>query len=146
VSTAAPASEPGNVARVFGLAIEKPAEAASAPAVADPSTRFALVGVVANRASMGVALLSVDGKPARPYRVGSTIDDGFTLKSVSVRSAAIAEPGNGATFTVNLSVIAGAAGVANAPAPAGAPGRPSRLAPLFSPAPANAASAARPQF
>lgn len=145
LATASPASEPGNVARVFGPAIEKPGEVASAPAVVDPSTRFALVGVVANRASIGVALLSVDGKPARPYRVGSTIDEGFTLKGVSVRSAAIAAPGNDTTFTVNLSASPGGAVVPNAPALTGIPGRPSRLSPSFSPAPANAASAARPE-
>ena len=148
VSVAAPASEPGNVARIFGPAIEKPAAVASAPIVVDPSTRFALVGVVANRSSTGVALLSVDGKPARPYRVGSTVDDGFTLKSVSVRSAAIEAPGNSATFTVNLSTAPGASGASAGPNPTALPGtsgRPARLIPLPGSAPATAASAARPE-
>ena len=61
-----------------------------APKAADPGTRFVLVGVVADRASAGVALIAVDGKAARPYRVGSPVEDSYTLKSVAARSAVLA--------------------------------------------------------
>ncbi len=144
VSTPSPASEPAHVARAFGPAIEKRSELAAAPLAIDPSTRFALVGVVADHASTGVALLSVEGKPARPYRVGSTVDDGYTLKSVSVRSATLAAPQTGATFTVNLASSAAAPGGLNQPATAGMPGRPARPFPVPRAAPADAASMARP--
>lgn len=65
-----------------------PAPAASAPAI--PDLRIALTGVVADRARGGVALISVDGKPARPYRVGSRIEERYTLVSVQRGSAELA--------------------------------------------------------
>ena len=59
-------------------------------AVADPSgDRLKLTGVVAGRASRGYALISVDGKPARPFGVGSQVTDTLVLRSVAVRSAAL---------------------------------------------------------
>ena len=141
VSNPVPTGEPVNVARVFGPAIDKPGEPASAAAVIDPRTRFALVGVVASRAANGVALLSVEGKPARPYRVGSTIDNGYTLKSVSVRSATLAALQTGATFTVDLSTSATGAATLGAPVSSGTPGR---AAMVFPSPPTGAASVARP--
>ena len=146
VSAPAAAGEPANVARVFGPAIDKPVDVAVAPVVVDPSTRFALVGVVAGRSSTGVALLSVEGKPARPYRVGSTIDDGYTLKSVSVRSATLTAPQTGATFTVNLPAPATGPGPAalGTPVMPGLPVRPAWPFPVPRAAPADAASTARP--
>ncbi len=82
----------------------------SAPAVADPASRFALVGVVANRASSGVALIAVDGKAARPYRVGSQIEETFKLRSVAARSAIVEESASaGTAFTLELKPLAGVA-------------------------------------
>lgn len=138
-----PATEPGNVARIFGPAIERPTEPGAVPLAVDPSTRFSLVGVVANRASVGVALLSVEGKPARPYRVGSTVDEGYTLKSVTARSATLAAPQTGAVFTVNLSASPAASAVVP-PAPmAGPPASPARALPTPRGGPASAASMSR---
>jgi len=123
---AVPVSEPAQMARVFGSGIGKPADntAAPAPLVIDPSTRFALVGVVANRASTGVALLSVEGKPARPYRVGSTIDDTYKLKSVTARSATLATVQTGASFTVNLVAVSASGALSPSPGTPGAPANP----------------------
>jgi general secretion pathway protein C len=53
-------------------------------------SRLSLVGVVANRRAGGAALISVDGKPARPYRVGSRIENDLVLLSVAPRSALLA--------------------------------------------------------
>ena len=49
-----------------------------------------LVGIVANAKNSGAALISLDGKPARPYRVGAKVDDGLVLKSVAPRRAMLA--------------------------------------------------------
>ena len=78
-----------------------------------PKAIAALVGVVADRASSGVALIAVDGKAARPYRVGSQIEDEYTLKSVALRSAtlaALAPPQ--AAFTLELATPSATAAAA----------------------------------
>ena len=59
-------------------------------AVAPPSTRYILVGIVARRSGGGVALISVDGKAAKPVRVGAFIDDRLMLQSVDGRRALLA--------------------------------------------------------
>jgi general secretion pathway protein C len=66
------------------------APAAGKLAVADTSgDRLKLTGVVAGRSDRGYALISVDGKPARPFGVGSQVTDTLVLRSVAVRSAAL---------------------------------------------------------
>lgn len=77
---------PVDVARLLGQG-EASAETV---AVADPGSRFRLTGIIASAAGQGVALLSVDGKPAKPYSVGSSIEDGLMLQSVERRSVALA--------------------------------------------------------
>jgi general secretion pathway protein C len=92
VATAAPAArspapvDPTAVARVLGFS---PAVASAAPAPSIAS-RFALVGVVANRGHDGAALISVDGKPPKPFRVGTVVDEGLMLQSVDARRAILA--------------------------------------------------------
>ncbi len=59
-----------------------------APVVAPASSRFTLVGVLAGRESGGgAALIAVDGKPPRPYRVGAALDGGLVLQSLGPRQA-----------------------------------------------------------
>ena len=82
--SAAPA-DPAAIARLLGAA---PATTATAPA-ASLSSRFALLGVVAEADGGGAALISVDGKPPKPYRVGAALDDGVVLQSVQPRRAAL---------------------------------------------------------
>ena len=92
----------GDLSRLLGSA-----PAASAVAAApELSSRFRLVGVAAPLASapqgFGIALLSIDGKPARPFRVGAHVDGDLLLRSVAQRSAAFG-PASGATsFTLEL--------------------------------------------
>ena len=67
--------------------------AAGGPAtVASPSApgRFLLTGVLAGPGSQGAALISVDGKPAKPYRVGNPVVDDLFLQSVVGRRAVLA--------------------------------------------------------
>ena len=61
--------------------------------VASPSApgRFVLTGVLAGPGPQGAALISVDGKPAKPYRVGGPVVDNLFLQSVSGRRAVLAD-------------------------------------------------------
>ena len=51
--------------------------------IAVASTKFVLFGLAATAGGKGVALIALDGKPARPYRVGSLVADDLVLKSIS---------------------------------------------------------------
>ncbi len=101
-----------------GLTTAAAPPAASAPdaqamarllgAVAAPvpvaSSRFALVGVLAGRSSGGgAALIAVDGKPAKPYRVGAVIDTGLVLQSLGPRQARLGTSAEGpASLTLEM--------------------------------------------
>lgn len=54
------------------------------------STRYTLVGIIAKPSGAGVALISIDGKTAKPVRVGAFIDDRLMLQSVEGRRALLA--------------------------------------------------------
>jgi general secretion pathway protein C len=97
-SVAAP--DPGAIARLLGgTATAMPA---AAPALASLASRLQLVGVVAGASSGGgAAVISVDGKPAKPYRVGSQLEEGLVLQSVRGRQAVVA-PANGGAVTLEL--------------------------------------------
>jgi general secretion pathway protein C len=85
--SARPASlpDPAAVARLLGAG--PGVSAAQAPTLA---SRFSLLGVAAQASGAGVALISVDGKPAKPFRVGSAVDEGLLLQSVEGRTAVLA--------------------------------------------------------
>lgn len=51
------------------------------------SRRFVLAGVVAGIGGAGIALISVDGKAAKPFRVGASVDGRLILQSVRGRRA-----------------------------------------------------------
>ena len=103
-ATRAPvAADPGAVARLLG-AVSAPAVTAAAPGAA---SRFALLGVVADGASQGAALISIDGKPPRPFRVGGNVGEGYVLQAVGLRSATLgASAGGASAFTLDLPVRA----------------------------------------
>jgi general secretion pathway protein C len=66
-------------ARSLGAA---PVQAAAAPTLA---SRFQLQGVMAGGPNAGAALIVVDGKAAKPYRVGAVVADGLVLQSAQGR-------------------------------------------------------------
>jgi len=66
-------------ARSLGAA---PVQAAAAPTAA---SRFQLLGVLDAGPDAGAALMAVDGKPAKPYRVGAMVTDGLVLQSAQGR-------------------------------------------------------------
>lgn len=91
-TSAEAAVDPAALARLLGAA---PASAlASVPGAA---SRFVLVGVVAGRSNKGAALIAVDGKPARAFRVGSKIDEGVVLQAVEPRRARLGSGADAAT-------------------------------------------------
>ena len=108
VAQAAPAN-PQALARALGggIAVAVAAPPPAAMAAASLAGRLSLVGVVAYRGRGGAALISVDGKPARPYRVGAPVEDGLVLQSVAPRRAVLAEKLRGpASLTLDLPALA----------------------------------------
>jgi general secretion pathway protein C len=85
------------------------------------AARFVLTGVVVSKSTNpSVALIAVDGKPPRPYRVGTTLADGIVLHSVSAGKAMLsagmqAAPGLTLELPQITSAVAGTA-VASRPA------------------------------
>jgi general secretion pathway protein C len=92
-------TDPQVVARLLGGGLSTVA----ATLVDSAASHFKLTGVVASRAHNGYALISVDGKPARPYRVGTSVNDALVLHSVAARSADLATSLDGpVAFTLEL--------------------------------------------
>lgn len=58
--------------------------------VTPASSKYALFGLAVTGSGTGVALIATDGKPAKPYRVGSKVADDWVLKSVSRTEAILA--------------------------------------------------------
>jgi general secretion pathway protein C len=119
---AAVSADADAIARLFGAL---PAEQVTPEAPAAAS-RFALSGVVADPSNQGAALISIDGKPPRPFRVGSRVGDSYVLQSVDVRAATLGAQADGpAAFTLQLPVRApiavGSAPAVIPPAPASQP-------------------------
>ena len=76
--------------------------AAAAQQAPEAPSRFRLIGVMAPRApaeqaepGSGIALIAVDGKPAKPYPVGARLDSDLVLQSVGLRTASLG-PAQGA--------------------------------------------------
>jgi general secretion pathway protein C len=135
----------GDLTRLLGSEAPAPvAEAAPAPAT---DARFALIGVVnpkaAQAAREGLALIAVDGKPPRAYRVGAVIEGTHVLKAVSARGATLGLKDGGASVALNIAPLAAAATGTLPVAGAGAgapPNMPARMLPQrpqaqFTPAP-----------
>ena len=134
------------VARLLGAVSASEAT----PTAPEAASRFALSGVVADPFNQGAALISIDGKPPRPFRVGSRVGDNYVLQSVGVRTATLGASAAGpAAFTLQLPVRAPIS--VGSPAPAGmtpSP-RPSGLFPATVPAvvaPPPSDTAAPPQL
>lgn len=91
------AAQRGDMARLFA---EAPS-ATSLPNEPSLAARFKLVGVMAPQDAdagrdQGVALISIDDKPPRAYRVGARVDQALVLQAVAKRSASIG-PARGPT-------------------------------------------------
>lgn len=118
--TAAPPR--GNLDSVFGA----PKQAAPTAAPTEPAlaSRFKLLGVAAPREggdSTGLALIAVDGKPARGFKVGAPIDGDLVLQSVHPRGAALGTKGATPAVSLELPAVPGAVASPRAAAPSTVP-------------------------
>jgi general secretion pathway protein C len=120
----------GDWARVFGAApAPSPVVAEAAPPPPEAS-RFQLIGVVAARPpaarGQGLALIAVDGRLPRAYRVGAVVDGEHVLQSVQPRAVAIGPRQGPPVVTLELPVLpppaTGTPGLAAAPAAGAMPG------------------------
>ncbi len=96
---------------VFGA----PPVAATPAARTEPAlaSRFKLLGVAAPRESgseIGLALIAVDGKPARGFKVGAAVDGDMVLQSVHPRGAALGPSGAAPAVSLELPALPGALG------------------------------------
>ncbi len=89
--------DPAAVARALGAA-----EAAGVAAQAVVAPPAVLVGVLGGPKGQGVALLSVEGQAAKPYRVGAEVVGGWRLASVAGRAAVLARGSEAAAPTHRL--------------------------------------------
>lgn len=133
----------GDLTRLLGAAPEIEDDT---PVPVAASSRFRLIGVVAPRspkaAAEGLALIAIDGKPAKAYRVGAPVDGELVLQSVRARGADLGARGN-RTAAIALDVAplppaaTGVPGVAAAPPPGvrppGGPAGPRPMAPNLRP-------------
>lgn len=86
------------VARLLGGGV-----VAASPAAPSMASRFVLQGIVANHWGGGAALIAVDGKPARPFRVGTLVEEGLVLQSLQGRRALLGAEREGLpTLTLEL--------------------------------------------
>lgn len=88
------------LARLLGAL---PSVPGAAP-VASLASRFTLLGVLSGRSSGGgAALIAVDGKPAKPFRVGTAVDEGLVLQALGPRQAQLgAQMGGPATVLLDI--------------------------------------------
>jgi general secretion pathway protein C len=137
-TAAATAVVRGDLTKLFGVdAPPPPVDVAPEPA---PDARFHLLGVVSPRprgaASEGLALIAVDGKPARPFRVGMVVDGPTVLKSVNARGAMLGPRDGDAVVALSLAPpVPAATGALPVAAPAFPPAPPPLPAPLPAPVP-----------
>jgi general secretion pathway protein C len=131
------ASQPrGDPARVFGAEPAANAEPENEPETAVAPSRFQLVGVVAPRqpgsAGVGMALIALDGKPAKAYWVGARVDGETVLQSVHARGAQLGPKGGPAAMRLELAALpppATGVPVAQTASPIGVPPPPAPAAP-----------------
>jgi general secretion pathway protein C len=108
----------GDLSRLLGAdAVAPVAEAAPA------SARFQLVGVVAPQTpgDAGVAVIAIDGRVPKTYRVGAVVEGDTVLQSVAQRGAQLGPRGGAATVALSVAALPPAA-TGQLPALAMAPG------------------------
>lgn len=128
---ATPAAGPRADLRALLGAAAAPAPVAAAPEAQPVNNQFTLVGVAAGRgaagAREGLALIGVDDRPPRAFRVGAVVEGELVLQSVSARGAQLGPRGGAAAVVLELPPLPPpATGVLGtvAAGPGGAPGLP----------------------
>lgn len=99
----------GDLSRLFGSEAEPTVPTLGDAPVAAENARFELIGVVAPHATAqraeGLALIALDDKPPRAYRVGAVVDGEMVLQSVHARGALLGPPGQPAQLTLELPAL-----------------------------------------
>ncbi|GAA4329517.1 hypothetical protein GCM10023165_02510 [Variovorax defluvii] len=117
------AVDPAAVAQMLGV-VQGQAAVVATP---EAASRFQLLGVVADADQQGAALISVDGQPARPFRVGAQVAEGYVLRSLDLRAASLGASVDAApAFTLQMPTRPLAV---NGPPPSAAPSPPPVIAP-----------------
>ncbi len=83
------ATDPAAVGRLLG-AVAQP----TAVQQVNVASRFSLLGVIAGLPGGGAALIAVDGQPAKPFRVGSPVDQNLFVQSAVGRQVKLAASQN----------------------------------------------------
>ncbi|MFM2447857.1 MAG: ral secretion pathway protein [Pseudomonadota bacterium] len=102
-----------DLSRVLG---STPVTATPATAAPELSSRFVLTGVMAPKKStagasnspvqgVGLALIAVDGQPAKPYALGAKLDGQLVLLSVTLRTASIGPEGGPPILILELPAL-----------------------------------------
>lgn len=89
VAQAQPPADLGLASQLFGGA----PVAGGEPAAAAAPSNIQVSGVLA-AGERGVALLAIDGKPARPFAVGEPVSDGLAVRSVSASEVVLDRGGS----------------------------------------------------
>ena len=84
--------DPLALARILGA---NSAQAVQATPQVSLASRFSLQGVVAGAPNGGAALIAMDGQPARPYRIGSSLEGGLLLQSTNGRQVILSATTDG---------------------------------------------------
>jgi general secretion pathway protein C len=95
----------GDLTRLLGAGPAEPSpQMAEAPVVPGMESRFQLIGVVAPRTQSagGVALIAVDGKMPKAFRVGASVDGDTVLQGVQQRGATLGVRGGPAQLSLQL--------------------------------------------
>jgi len=99
VSSNAAAWDSSDVAHLLGA----PVAAGPAAPQSAAAKRYSVLGVVADGAQRGAALIAVDGAAPRPYRIGQAVGDGYVLQSVDAGEARMGADVSGpATLTLQV--------------------------------------------
>ncbi len=108
-SVAAPvaAAEGGAVLDAQAVVRALGGDASSGQAAATTAARnpYVLMGVLADRRQVGAALISVDGKAAKPFAVGERVDGDWVLHAVAGRKATLVGVG-GTQMELELPAVA----------------------------------------
>lgn len=79
-------------------AAPRSASKTASPTTAQPASRGAERG-------QGIALIAVDGKPPRPYRIGAAVDEALVLLSVAPRSASLGPAGGEVVLQLDIAPL-----------------------------------------
>ncbi len=108
VAVGAATAPRGDLTRLFGAVPETETVGGAGVAQTPLSARFKLLGVAAPRQGgdrTGLALIAVDGKPARSYAVGAAVDGDLLLQAVHARGARLGARGAAPQVTLDLPAL-----------------------------------------